>query len=114
MIFPRLERESPPVFAQPRVSLDEILFAHPQKRCQSHHFRVRQPHFARPAATRGAAVTLEVDFHTGIDSHGKLMVSGSRCNRWYSLLYKLGELDWDALIFAYEHAGDSRRCHGAA
>jgi hypothetical protein len=63
MIFPRLQREPAAVFAQASVSLDKILFTQAQEGRETGHLRISQSHFTRPAATSGATLTWQIDFH---------------------------------------------------
>ena len=53
------QRESAPVVAQARESLDKFIGADASEMGESRNFRLAQNHLSRPAAAGGAALTLE-------------------------------------------------------
>jgi hypothetical protein len=58
-----LQCQAAPILAQPRVSLNEINFAQPEKRRETSDLRFIQADLAGPSATRGAALTFIKNRH---------------------------------------------------
>ena len=67
VIRARLKRQSPAIFAELGVILDEVLLGSVQERREFCHIIVGEADLAGPAATRRASLTLKLKLHTDMD-----------------------------------------------
>ena len=58
-----LERQSAPIFTEPRVTLNEVELAHAEKSGHSGDLFIAQPHLPRPATALGATNTFVMNRH---------------------------------------------------